>query len=246
MSLLPVPVKARPPTSATRQQQKIRMLKQVCAVFNRHIPATENTWRPRKAGETHEDYRLRVVEKGDGDLFRGWQVMEAALRSRSRQLLALLPLPPAVRAALDSGGELAERVRVRLPGDPTPWTAYPCRLCRLPAVAHTAEAAGDLCDICGTIFCENNVWAPHMPCKEPSKKRKKKKKKKKKRKEGTDPMLPSPEELLQMVRQERPPAKRARPEPQRFTAHPLGMDLKPDQTLRPTLQGAYQRAAASS
>jgi hypothetical protein len=232
---LPVPIKARPPTSATRQQQKIRMIKQCCAVFNRHIPATENTWRPRKEGESHEEYRLRVVERGDGDLFRAWQIMEAALEERSRRTFALVArqLPAAQRRALEADRRSAAVVR---DDGGQHWRLGHCGRCQLRMAVPCAEGAAPVagcCDICETVARENEVWAPHMPCKELSKKRKKKKKKKKRK---AAELLPTPEELLAMHTARLPAAPAKKPCPGLGGEVLLGMDLQPEQTLRPTLQ----------
>lgn len=257
---LPVPIKARPPTSATRQQQKIRMIKQCCAVFNRHIPATENTWRPRKVGETHEAYRLRVVERGDGDMFRAWQIMETALASRTRLLFDALAsrIPPeASRRALEDESAV---VGVRDERG-VQWKVCHCTECRMLVVRRgpgPGPAERERCDICATVSSENEQWAPHMPCKALSKKRKKKKKKRRPaapagggapRDRGAAGALPTPEELLQLAgAPPPPPAKRRRPggEPEdRYggSTLSLGIDTKPEQALRPTLQlQAVQRS----
>ena len=228
---LPVPIKARPPTSATRQQQKIRMIKQCCAVFNRYIPATENTWRPRKEGESYEEYRLRVVERGDGDLFRAWQIQEAALRSRTDMLCR----------ALEAGLDEASRRRLAAPGAAEvvrdragrPWAVYQCEHCRMRAVvAGDALPARRLCDICEAVKADNDLWAPHMPCKAPSKKRKKKKKKKKRRADD-DSAPPSAEQLLEIAAAAKRPRRHEERAPPQLS---LGMDTKPEQTLRPALQ----------
>ena len=237
------------------------MIKQCCAVFNRHIPATENTWRPRKEGEEYEEYRLRVVERGDGDLFRAWQIMETALEQRSHAAFALVArhLPESQRQALESDHDRAATVT---DGDGQMWRLGHCRSCRMRMARQVSEsdssaaASSGCCDICETIAQENDIWAPHMPCKEISKKRKKKKKKKKR---SLAEMGPSPEELL-ALHQSRQPAPcssssssclpaagesgRLPTSAKRMCAGLevggegmlLGMDLKPEQTLRPTLQ----------
>ena len=239
--MLSVPIKARPPTSATRQQQKIRMIKQCCAVYNRHIPAVENTWRPRKTDESYEEYRLRVVERGDGDLFRAWQIMETALKERTMTLY---------KAVVDP--HLENHQRLQLKADPEfivvvrdsgggQWRAGHCNLCRMLVVVRGC-AEGDRhqgalrCDICSTIEVENDRWAPHMQCKEISKKRKKKKKKKKKR-APQDTAAISSEDLAQLSTMvARPAGKRPRRSCEQLS---LGMDTQPEQTLRPTLQSSY-------
>lgn len=63
------------PTPATRQRQKIVMLKQCCQLWSSSIPALMNTWRPKHIQESDNEYRQRVVEAGDGDIYRGMQIM---------------------------------------------------------------------------------------------------------------------------------------------------------------------------
>ena len=219
---------------------------------------------PRKEGEDHEEYRLRVVERGDGDLFRAWQIMEAALEERSRTTFSLLArlLPAEQRRSLE-----ADRSRTAVVHDEEGqrWRLGHCQSCHMRMARACGERSGDSdasvphpetsvdtrrCDICDTIALENEVWAPHMPCKELSKKRKKKKKKKRRACEVTT--APTPEELLR-IHQSRsasaadagaaaaaaaaaaPPAKKICGSGMVL----LGMDLQPEQTLRPTLQRCH-------
>ena len=124
---------------------------------------------------------------------------------------------------------------------------------RMARAVNGKDSSG-CCDICETIAQENEIWAPHMPCKELSKKRKKKKKKKKKKRSGLAELGPSPEELLALHQSRQVAAAEAEvtstddsispPPTKRVCAGlevggegmMLGMDLKPEQTLRPTLQ----------
>ena len=186
------------------------MIKQTCSMFNKYIPATENTWRPRRVGENFHDYRMRVVEKGDGDLFRFAQIMDAALKSRSAQGLALL------REALDDEHTsqldryLHDQEGVVAPPPPcrigdVQYSAIRCQRCSLVSVvcgAHSAEntLADSLCDVCNCIDVENMEWAAHMPCKELQKKKKKKKKKKRARSSLREAATPSTTELVEMLR----------------------------------------------
>ena len=39
------------------------------------MPALMNTWRPKHDQENSDEYRQRVVEAGDGDVYRGMQIM---------------------------------------------------------------------------------------------------------------------------------------------------------------------------
>ena len=73
----PLPRRALP-TPATRQRQKIVMIKQCCKLWSRTMPALMNTWRPKHDQESNDEYRQRVVESGDGDIYRGMQIMHRA------------------------------------------------------------------------------------------------------------------------------------------------------------------------
>ena len=73
-------------TSQTRQQQKIRSLRDVCRKYNHWVPVNHSTWRPRRAKETVADYRRRVVHTGDGDVLGFADLMDAELREQTALL----------------------------------------------------------------------------------------------------------------------------------------------------------------
>lgn len=87
----PMPRRATP-TPATRQRQKIVMLKQCCKMWPQSMPALMNTWRPKHDQESDDEYRQRVVEAGDGDVLRGMQIMHRAHTHQNAIIRRLLLL----------------------------------------------------------------------------------------------------------------------------------------------------------
>lgn len=202
---------AGPPTSASRQQQRIRMIRQCCAMFTQHLPAVENTWRHRWEAEPFHTYRERVVSKGDGDLFRGLQLMETALQQRTMlQLRMVCALHPeaeehvmqlrkhAVALALERGEPVAPRtfavgaLQLRVGG---------CTRCRqlwvteAPAGGACPEPERNMCELCQSVEACTAQWAPQMPTK-PVRSPKKKKKRKRKRPPNS---VPTPAELQRLM-----------------------------------------------
>lgn len=78
------------PTPATRQRQKIVMIKQCCKLWSNSMPVLMNTWRPKHGHESDDEYRRRVVEAGDGDIYRGMQILHRALDRQSDIISMLL------------------------------------------------------------------------------------------------------------------------------------------------------------
>ena len=198
---------AGPPTSASRQQQRIRMIRQCCAMFTQHLPAVENTWRHRWEAEPFHTYRERVVSKGDGDLFRGLQLMETALQQRTMlQLRMVCALHPeaedhvgqlrkhAAALALERGKSVAPRtfavgaLQLQVGG---------CSQCRQLWVAEGAAAteSSNMCELCQAVQACTTQWAPQMPTK-PVRSPKKKKKRKRKRLPSS---VPTPADLQRLM-----------------------------------------------
>lgn len=206
------PTRAAPPTSATRQQQKIRMIKQVCSMFSKFMPAVENTWRPRRTNESYHEYRMRIVEKGDGDILRYAQIVDASLKSRTALMLQLLraQLDPDAQRQLDAILSSDAKDSVESPPlspffvNGTPWYVQKCTRCALAHVRVQNVHEMGLCDICECIDAENMEWAANMPCKELHKKKKKKKKKRPISRTLEADNQPTPEELLAALHAKRP------------------------------------------
>ena len=231
---LMVPARAAPPTSATRQQQKIRMIKQTCSMFSKFMPAVENTWRPRRTDESYHEYRMRIVEKGDGDILRYAQIVNASLEGRTKLMLDLLRahLEPDVQRQL--AAFVASQDAPPMPPCIVAGAAWHVRRCtRCTAVhvrVHHVHELG-LCDICECVNAENMEWAANMPCKELHKKKKKKKKKKRPiaRAEEVEHQ-PTPEELLAALNAKKPRREEVE------TAGPFSWD---EMTLREPVEGGF-------
>ena len=205
--------RAHPPTSASRQQQRIRMIRQCCSTFTHHIPAMENTWRPRWSTESFETYRERVVDKGDGDLFRCLQLLEQSLSERTQLLLGVLqrehaPLAAHLSALQEEADALAlERVHVapRTFGQFEVGGCTQCKCVWVRAADDAADGAADgaLCDVCRHIASSTRAWAPQMPIKLVRLHKKKRRKKKKR------VLAPPPSDAdLQRLMQQHPDLKR--------------------------------------
>ena len=173
-------------------------------MFTHHLPAVENTWRHRWEGEPFHVYRTRVVGKGDGDLFRGLQLMESALQQRTelqlRMVCALHPEAAEHVAALrqDAAALVLERgppvaaqtfavgqLQLRIGG---------CPHCRALWVSEDPDAT--TCELCRAVTDCTAQWAPQMPTK-PARTTKKKKKRKRKRPHGS---LCTPSDLQQLMK----------------------------------------------
>ena len=192
------------------------MIRQCCSTFTDHLPAVENTWRPRWEGEDPETYRQRIVDKGDGDIFRGLQLLEQALQRRTELLLSMLEgAGDHVEEIRDQAQALSLEAR-RVPARVFPVSARAvprlrvgaCARCRCAwvrpppppeaAASRAAEATKDLCDICTAIHALTTAWAPQMPTK-PVKTGKKKRRKKKKRSSVAAPTHTDLHDLLKRV-----------------------------------------------
>ena len=171
--------RAHPPTSASRQQQRIRMIRQCCSTFTHHLPAVENTWRPRWEDENYETYRHRIVDKGDGDLFQGLQILERALQQRTDAMLQLAA-GPALAAHVTELADQADALQLeRRHVPPRTFDIDPaaaarlrvgaCARCRCvwaqPLPAAAGAPAPDLCDVCQAVDRLTAAWAPQMPTK---------------------------------------------------------------------------------
>jgi hypothetical protein len=172
-------------------------------MFTQHLPAVENTWRHRWEGEPYHTYRDRVVSKGDGDLFRGLQLMETALQERTAlQLRMVCALHAAAGAhvmqlrkyaaalTLERGKPVAPRtfavgaLQLQVGG---------CTQCRELWVAEMP--AGGMCELCRAVQACTAQWAPQMPTK-PVRSPKKKKKRKRKRPPNS---VPTPADLQRLM-----------------------------------------------
>ena len=190
--------RAHPPTSASRQQQRIRMIRQCCSTFTQHLPAVENTWRPRWEDEDYETYRHRIVDKGDGDLFLGMQLLERALQRRTGALLQMAE-GPALRAHVEALSDQADALQLERqyippqifdidPAAAPRLRVGACARCRCvwaqplasaAAAGPAPPAAPNLCDICQAVDQLTAAWAPQMPTKAVKAAKKKRRKKKK-------------------------------------------------------------------
>lgn len=200
------------------------MIRQCCSTFTHHIPAMENTWRSRWSNEDFETYRERVVDKGDGDLFRCLQLLEQSLQERTALLLRVLrPAHADLEAHLEALREEADALeleRVHVPprtfGE---FTVGGCTRCKCVWVRHDPDndrqegdrrGGGDdgvddreLCDVCRRISRSTRAWALQMPTKEVRDSKKKRRKKKKR------VLAPPPSDSdLQRLLQEHPELKR--------------------------------------
>ena len=196
---------AGPPTSASRQQQRIRMIRQCCAMFTQHLPAVENTWRHRWDGESFQAYRERVVSKGDGDLFRGLQLMEQALQQRTELQLRMIGAvhPHAAEHVAALRQHAAALLLERGPAVPPRTFAVgtlqlsvgSCAHCRALWVSEDAQAT--TCELCRAVHACTEQWAPQMPTKPARTPKKKKKKRKRKRLPNS---VPTPLDLQQLMK----------------------------------------------
>lgn len=206
------------------------MIRQCCSTFTHHIPAMENTWRSRWSNEDFETYRERVVDKGDGDLFRCLQLLEQSLQERTALVLRVLqPAHANLEAHLEALREEADALELeRVHVSPRTFGAFTvggCTRCRCVWVrqdtdndqAENAEGRGtrvtgdpdgdandgELCDVCRRISRSTRAWALQMPTKEVRDSKKKRRKKKKR------VLAPPPSDSdLQRLLQEHPDLKR--------------------------------------
>ena len=185
------------------------MIRQCCSTFTDHLPAVENTWRPRWDGEDYETYRQRIVDKGDGDIFRGLQLLEQALQRRTELLLSVLEGADGHVAEIRDQAQALSLEARRVPPRVFPVGARghaprprlqvgACARCRCAWVRRADETGQDLCDICTAIHDLTSAWAPQMPTKA-IKSGKKKRRKKKKRAPAAAPTHADLHDLLERV-----------------------------------------------
>lgn len=189
------------------------MIRQCCSTFTHHLPAVENTWRPRWEDESYETYRHRIVDKGDGDLFQGMQILERALQGRVQALIRLAR-GPGLQAHVGELMDQADALQLeRRHVPPRTFALHPaaaaglrvgaCERCRCvwaqPVLAgESASDAPQLCDICREVDRATAAWAPQMPTKA-VKATKKKRRKKKKR---ALPAAPSHADLHRLMQEQ--------------------------------------------
>ena len=166
----------------------------------------ENSWRPRWEGESYHAYRERIVDKGDGDLFRGLQLMEAALDERTAlQLRMICEFNAEAANHVQQLKTYASALALER-GDPVPPREFAlgslklqvggCAQCKALWVeeACPTEPVRSLCSVCRQVHAVTDQWAPQMPTKVMRSQHKKKRKRKR-----TPVHVPTPVELQQLL-----------------------------------------------
>ena len=128
------------------------MLRQCCSTFTHHMPAVENTWRPRWEDEDFETYRYRIVDKGDGDIFQGMQLLERALQQRTR---ALLPAETPLHDLPIFPWSAAEPKFIK-----SLYTRKPHLATRAPTLADTVRTGLQWVDLCD-VFVREPIAIPN-------------------------------------------------------------------------------------
>ena len=181
------------------------MIRQCCSMFTQHLPAMENTWRHRWEDESYNAYRERIVDKGDGDLFRGLQLMETTLQQRTElQLQMVCALHADAAAHVAQLQTYATALKLER-GDPVPPRSFAvgtlrlqvggCGQCKALWVEEEARTERTRCGLCRAVHAATAQWAPQMPTKAVRTPKKKKKRKRKR----TPVQVPTPADLQQLM-----------------------------------------------
>jgi hypothetical protein len=111
------------------------------------MPALMNTWRPKHDQESEDEYRIRVVEAGDGDIYRGMEIMHHTRRHQTEIISELLQ-------RLQGGSK-----------DTTDIMAITCHTCSsqeyVIRTGDEADGDADICYTCRYIRRDTKEWLNH-------------------------------------------------------------------------------------